>query len=85
LGYSISHAETLQREAVFMNKLSVFRVVFAVVAGLAIGVIITAIVNLIVPGTNLTLTLIAVGLSSILSGIVGVILGAGQKPKQQNP
>jgi hypothetical protein len=75
----------LQREAVFMNKLSVFRVVFAVVAGLAIGVIITAIVNLIVPGTNLTLTLIAVGLSSILSGIVGVILGAGQKPKKQNP
>jgi hypothetical protein len=75
----------LQREAVFMNKLSVFRVVFAVIAGLAIGVVITAIVNLIVPGTNLTLTLIVVCLSSILSGVVGVILGAGQKPKKQNP
>jgi hypothetical protein len=78
-------AETLQREAVFMNKLSVFRVASTVVAGLAIGVVITAIVNLIVPGTNLTWTLVAVCLSSILSGIVGVILGAGQKQKKQNP
>jgi hypothetical protein len=75
----------MQREAVFMNKLSVFRVVFAVIAGLAIGVVITAIVNLVVPGTNLTWTLIVVCLSSILSGVVGVILGAGQKPKKQNP
>ena len=68
-----------------MNKLSVFRVVFAVIAGLAIGVVITAIVNLIVPGTNLTLTLIVVCLSSVLSGVAGVILGAGQKQKKQTP
>jgi hypothetical protein len=75
----------LQREAVFMNKLSVFGVIFAVIASLAIGVVITAIVNLVVPGTNLIWTLIVVCLSSVLSGVVGVILGAGQKPKKQNP
>ncbi len=68
-----------------MNKLPVFRLVSAVVAALAIGVIITAIVNLIVPGTNLPWTLIAVCLSSVLSGVIGVILGAGQKPKKPNP
>lgn len=68
-----------------MNKLSVFRVILVVIAGLAIGVIVTAIVNLIVPGTNLTWTLIAVCLSSALSGVLGVILGAGQKQRKQNP
>jgi small basic protein len=68
-----------------MNKLSVFRLVSTVIAGLAIGVIITAIVNLVVPGTNLTWTLIAVCLSSVLSGVAGVILGAGQKQKKQTP
>lgn len=68
-----------------MNKLSVFRVILVVIAGLAIGVIVTAIVNLIVPGTNLTWMLIAVCLSSALSGVLGVILGAGQKQRKQNP
>ncbi len=68
-----------------MNKLSGFRLVSAVVAGLAIGVIVTAIVNLMVPGTNLPWALIAVCLSSVLSAVVGVMLGAGQKPKKQTP
>jgi hypothetical protein len=64
-----------------MKRVSVLRVILACLAGLAIGVIVTAIVNLVVPGTNLAWTIVAVGLSSLLSGAAGAAIGARQKPK----
>lgn len=68
-----------------MNRVSVLRVILAGVAGLIIGVIITAIVNLVVPGTNLAWTLVAVGLSSLLSGAAGAAIGARQKSRIPTP
>jgi small basic protein len=68
-----------------MKRVSILRVVLAGIAGLAIGVIVTAIVNLVVPGTNLPWTLVAVGLSSLLSAAAGAAIGARQKSKVPTP
>jgi small basic protein len=68
-----------------MRKYSRLRVILAAVAGLLIGVVVTAIVNMIVPGTNLGWLLIAICLSSLLSGVAGSLIGARPKPEKQNP
>jgi len=68
-----------------MKRVSVLRVILAGVAGLVIGVVITAIVNLVVPGTNLAWTIVAVCLSSLLSGAAGAAIGARQKSKTPTP
>jgi hypothetical protein len=47
-----------------MSRISVVWVVLSGVGGLIIGVLVTAVMNLVVPGINLTWTLIAVCLSS---------------------
>jgi hypothetical protein len=68
-----------------MNKVSRLWLILAGIAGLIIGTIVTAVVKLIAPGTNLAWTLIAACLYSLLSGIIGSLIGARQKLKKQNP
>ena len=68
-----------------MKRVSVLRVILAGVAGLVIGVVISAIVNLVVPGTNLAWTIVAVCLSSLLSGAAGAAIGSRQKSKTPTP
>jgi hypothetical protein len=73
------------QEVIVMSRISVVWVVLAGIGSLIIGILVTAVMNLIVPGVNLTWTLIAVCLSSLLSGIGGSILGARQKRKEASP
>jgi hypothetical protein len=67
-----------------MNKVSGVLVVLAGIAGLIIGAIVTAVVKMVAPGTNLALMLIATCLPSLLSGVVGSLIGARQKLKKQS-
>jgi hypothetical protein len=67
-----------------MNKVSGVLVVLAGIAGLIIGAIVTAVVKMVAPRTNLALMLIATCLPSLLSGVVGSLIGARQKLKKQS-
>jgi uncharacterized protein YacL len=62
-----------------MKSVLLFRAILAGVIGLVIGVIFTAVVNLIVPTTNLAWTLFPICLAAILSGFAGYLVGARQK------
>jgi small basic protein len=59
--------------------------ILAGLAGLIIGVLVTAVVNLIVPGTNIGWLLIAICISSLLSSVSGSLIGSRQSQKKQNP
>jgi len=62
-----------------MKIASLFRVILSCIIGLVIGVIITALVNLAIPATNLAWTLIPTCLAAVFSGFAGYILGAKQQ------
>ena len=59
-----------------MKNVSLIRAIVSCVIGLVIGVILTALVNLAVPATNLAWTLIPMCLASVFSGFAGYIIGA---------
>lgn len=65
-----------------MKTFSWFRAVLSAIIGLVIGVILTALVNLLKRWEDLILALIAVCLASIFSALAGYIMGARQKSKQ---
>jgi uncharacterized protein YacL len=60
-----------------MNK--VIRAVLSGIAGLIIGVVIAALVNLVHPAQSILWTLIPVCLSSLAAALVGFAFGARQK------
>jgi hypothetical protein len=62
-----------------MKDISLFRAILSGVIGLVIGVIFTALVKLIVPATNLVLTLFPICLAAVFSGFAGYFVGAKQK------
>jgi len=62
-----------------MKSLSLFRAILSGVFGLLIGVIFAALVNLIVPASNLAWTLFPICLAAIFSAFAGYIVGARQK------
>jgi hypothetical protein len=61
-----------------MKKYSWMRSVLAIAAGLSIGVVVIAVVNLLAPSVKDTLTwiIIAVVVSSFASALVGFLIGA---------
>ncbi len=68
-----------------MKSVSLFRAILSGIIGLVIGVVFAALVNLILPGTNLPWTLIPICLASILSGLAGYLVGARQKKTVSSP
>jgi hypothetical protein len=62
-----------------MKSVSLFRAILSCVIGLVIGVIITGLVNLALPSTNLLWTLFPICLAAVLSGFTGYLVGARQK------
>jgi hypothetical protein len=62
-----------------MKRFSLFRTILAGFTGLLIGVIFTALVELIVPATNVAWTLFPMCLATVFSGIAGYVVGARQK------
>jgi tetrahydromethanopterin S-methyltransferase subunit C len=62
-----------------MKSVSLFRAILSCVIGLVIGVILTALVNLAIPATNLTWALIPTCTAAVLSGFAGYIVGAKQQ------
>jgi len=65
-----------------MKRFSWFRAILSAIFGLVIGVIFTALVNLLKPSTDLVWAMIAVCFASFFSALAGYIVGARQKPKQ---
>jgi hypothetical protein len=59
-----------------MAKISVFRAIVAGVMALAIGIIVTALLNLIITIQNKPWTIVAVCLASILSALAGFLVAA---------
>ena len=66
-------------EAEAMNGFSKFRAILSGVIGIVIGVIFTAVLNLVSPADNLVRTLILVCLAALVSAFSGYLLGARQK------
>jgi hypothetical protein len=66
-----------------MKVKALFRGVLSVVAGLAIGVICAALVNLVIPSTNITLTMLPVCLTGMASGFMGYLFGRGRKQTEK--
>ena len=62
-----------------MKSVSLFRAILACVIGLAVGVIVTGLVNLAVPSTNLAWTLLPICVAAVISGFAGYVIGARQK------
>ena len=62
-----------------MGSFSTFRAVLSGVIGIVIGVIFTAVLNLVSPADNLVRTLIVVCLAAFVSAFSGYVLGARQK------
>jgi len=62
-----------------MKSFSLFRTILAGFIGLLIGVIFTALVQLIVPAMNVAWTLFPMCLAAVFSGIAGYVVGARQK------
>jgi uncharacterized protein YacL len=62
-----------------MKRVRIVRAVLSGVIGVVIGVIFTALVNLVLPSANLAGTLIPICLAAILSALAGYLLGANQK------
>jgi H+/Cl- antiporter ClcA len=62
-----------------VKDVSLFRAILSCVIGLAIGVIVGALVNLVTPSTNLVWTLVPICLAALLSGFAGYLVGARQK------
>ena len=62
-----------------MNKL--IRAVLSGIAGLVIGVVIAAVVNLLKPAPEIAWALIPMCLSSLASALVGFAFGSRQKAK----
>jgi len=62
-----------------MAKFAWVRIVISVAAGLAIGIVVTALINLFSPLPNLVWTVLAVCLSSAASSLVGYLLGSGRR------
>jgi uncharacterized membrane protein len=58
---------------------SKFRAILSGVIGIVIGVILTAVVNLVSPADNLVRTLVVVCLAAVIAAFSGYILGARQK------
>jgi chromate transport protein ChrA len=66
-------------EAEEMGGLSMLRAVLSGVVGIVIGVIFTAVLNLVSPADNLVRTLIVVCFAALVSAFLGYVLGARQK------
>jgi hypothetical protein len=64
-----------------MSSFSMFRAILSGVIGIVIGVIFTAVVNLVSPADNLLRTLVLVCLAALVSAFAGYILGAREKKK----
>ena len=62
-----------------MKNFSLLRAILSAVVGLAVGVIIAGLVNLVMPATNLLWTLIPMCLAAAVSGFFGYLVGARQK------
>ena len=62
-----------------MKSFSWFRAILSAIIGLVIGVIFTALVNLLKPSTDLLWALIAVCFASFFSALAGYIVGSRQK------
>lgn len=72
-----------------MAKFGWLRAVLSALIGIALGLIITSLINLFAPLQNLVWTLVAVCFSSLLSGLIGnLLVGRGKKedkPKADKP
>lgn len=62
-----------------MKSFSLLRTILAGFIGLLIGVIFTALVELIVPAMNVAWTLFPLCFAAVFSGIAGYVVGARQK------
>ncbi len=61
-----------------MKTFSVLKLVVSAAAGLIIGLIITALINLFNPIANIAWTIVAVGAGSLLSAVAGYLIGCGR-------
>jgi len=62
-----------------MKSVSLIRAILSCIIALVIGVILTALVNLAVPATNLAWTLVPICLAAVFSGFAGYLIGAKQQ------
>jgi hypothetical protein len=62
-----------------VKNVLLIRAILSCLIGLVIGVIVAALVNLVVPSTNLVGTLLPICLAALLSGFAGYLMGARQK------
>jgi len=62
-----------------MGSFSIFRAILSGVIGIVIGVVFTAVLNLVSPADNLIRMLIVVCLAALFSAFSGYLLGARQK------
>jgi H+/Cl- antiporter ClcA len=71
-----------------VKNVPLFRVIVSCVIALVIGVIVAALVNLVVPSTNLVWTILPICLAAVISGFAGCLVGARQKkeaPRKEAP
>lgn len=61
------------------GNFSMFRAIIAGVLGLLIGVVFTAVLNLVSPAENVVRLVIVVCLAALVSAFSGYLLGARQK------
>ncbi len=62
-----------------MGTFSIFRAILSGVIGIVIGVVFTAMLNLVRPADNLIPLLIVVCLAALLSALSGCLIGARRK------
>lgn len=62
-----------------MNNVSWIRAAISGVIGLLIGLVLTYVVSLLIPTTNLRWSLMAVGFASFFAAVSGFVAGASRK------
>jgi O-antigen/teichoic acid export membrane protein len=66
-----------------MRTFSILKLVISAVAGLVIGLVVTALVNLFNPISDIAWVLAAVGVGSLLSAVTGFLIGCGRKKEKE--
>jgi O-antigen/teichoic acid export membrane protein len=69
-----------------MRTFSILRLIVSAVSGLLIGLVITALVNLFNPISDIAWVIVAVCVGSLLSAVTGYLIGFGRlKEKESKP
>jgi hypothetical protein len=64
-----------------MKAFSIIRLIISAVLGIVIGLVITALINMFRPFTDIAWVITAVGAASILSAAAGYLMGFGRSKR----